>query len=352
MASNTGVRGCKRAVSVNGETFESVTAFCNAYGLKYPSVSVQLRKGVPPETIIEKYGTLPTTQRYKANARTATPCSYDGVDYPSVSAAADALGIPGHTIPLCMQTKGLSVNEAIKYIMESGEYQTSGGGLGQRMPCVVEGVLYPSRSAACQAYGVKYISVASRMSRNGMTFEEALASGGVARRHIQPMASIWDGLQLSGFVPVDDKDPLFQMGNIFSKICLTPTYLFDSAKGIAALKISTSLHTISEYRDIYFLLQYPVKGTIADIQIILPNLLSDGDEGKPQTTDELNQIINKLNSQYAGVTLVVVDGCVRAVSAMTLLCGNINTRLLIRNYQRFLGTAAAMYDDCATNCLV
>ena len=105
-------------VQVGDKTFESIMAFCDAYGLKYPTVSVKLRKGVPPEQILADYGALPTTTRYKADSKAAIPCSYGDMQFPSIVAASDALGIPPHYIATGMKARHCSVNDALKYLME------------------------------------------------------------------------------------------------------------------------------------------------------------------------------------------------------------------------------------------
>ena len=46
-------RGGPQEVVAYGHTYKSIVEFCNAYDLKYPNTSAQLRAGVEPEVVIE-----------------------------------------------------------------------------------------------------------------------------------------------------------------------------------------------------------------------------------------------------------------------------------------------------------
>lgn len=350
MAKRTSKGMCqKREVVVGEQKYESITAFCNAYGLKYPATSVLLRKGVEPETIIANAGSLPTTTRYKPGAKTAIPCSYNGVDYPSITAAADALGIPSHRIPACMKARKCSASEAIKYLMEEAdEYaRRPVEDIGAKRPCTINGVLYSSQAAACKAYGVRAITVYSRMSREGISFEEALASGGVARKHVKPMIELWEKISLSPFTPTEDGNILLQIADALTKTGLEVNCLYDASLEVAAVKIEASLHAVSDFREVYILLPYPSCPSITDVEFILPCLCQCNSSSMPQKMRILDKI-NVINTKYAGACLSMVDKNLRVSSAATQSGSHLNIRVFLRNFHRFLGTAAAMYDDCVT----
>ena len=332
-----------KQVVVGGKIYNSITEFCDAHGLKYPSVSAQLRKGVAPEDILANHGNLPTTTRYKSGSKAAHPCAYDGVEYPSMMAAADALGIPAHRITTCMKTRQCSASDAIRHLMEDNDGEVlNTGNQGKREPCVVEGVLYPSKSAACQAYGVRYITIHSRMTREGLTFEEALASGGVTRRHIQPMLEQWTGNPLKPFLPAEENSAFMQVSNTLKKAGLDPIQLYDVTRNMAAIKVAAPLHAISDVRSIYFLLPYSSLGQLIDIEIIIPYLY---DMVKDVSSDTLFSVLNSVNQKYTGITLSVSIDHIQASSLITLFCGHINNRILLRRYQRFIGTASAIFDE-------
>lgn len=335
----------KQQVVMPGETFESITAFCNAYDLKYATTSLQLRKGISPEEIVANRGTLPTTTRYRSDSRAAIPCSYDEVNYPSISVAAEALGIPPHRISTCMKTRKCSVNDAIRYLMEDKEVLIDIDTAGRREPCVVEGVLYPSRAAACQAYGVKYISVYSRMRRNNISFEEALASGGIARRNARAMVSVWDELSLKAFTPAEKDNVLIQLADVFTKAGFTWKLFYDAKCKVAAIMFNISLHTISEFRDIYLLTQYPPCGNVVDIELLIPELYKD--KLKPLNYD----LLNTLNMKYCGACLGSINGVLRASTALSVTVGHINSRTTLRTLLRFVGTSSAMYDEYTTHLI-
>jgi len=348
MAKRSGSVRQMREVVANGKTYQSITEFCNAHGLKYPSVAAQLRKGIPPETIIENHGVLPTTTRYKAGSRIAIPCSYDGVEYPSITAAADALGLPAHRIPACMKRRKCSASDAIKYLMEEADdeqFNITVDSTGPRIPCVVEGVLYPSRSAACKAYGVRYVTVHSRMEREDLSFEDALASGGVNRRHIQPMNVLWGDLNLIEFTPNDPGDALSQILNIIIKTGQDAHCFYDSSQKIGAVKVHAPLHAISDYKDIYILIPYPVSSSVIDIELMLPNLCHCKITSAKKRL-EILEFLCSVNAKYSGACLNLFNTQLRVSSALSLVSAHINNRIILRSFQRFLGTAAAMYDDC------
>lgn len=332
-----------REVIVYGHTYDSIMEFCDAYNLKYPNTSAQLREGVSPEVIVENSGNLPSVPRSKSGVRASIPCSYDGVDYPSMTAAADALGIPAHRIPAYMKTNHCSANEAIAALMQLGESRINNAGKGKREPCVVDGVTYPSRGAACHAYGVRYVSVHSRMRREGLSFEEALSSGGFARKHMQAMKSSWGAVHLFPFTPEDNNSVLTQIGSMLKDSGLQPEYQYDSAREIAAVKVSPTLHAISDARDMYILMPYPDKNSLTDVEIMIPFLCSCEMSDETFALSTLHRI-NALNRKYTGVCLFVGDGQLSLSAAVTVKTEYINKRTFLRAYQRVVGTAAGIYD--------
>lgn len=333
-----------REITVYGHTYNSITEFCNAYDLKYPNTSAQLRQGINPEVIIENSGNLPSTPRRTSGVRASIPCSYDGVDYPSMTAAADALGIPAHRIPMYMKANHCSVNEAIEALMQLDESELHHEGKGKREPCVVDGVTYPSRGAACHAYGVKYVSVHSRMRRDGLTFEAALSAGGFPRKHMQALKSSWGTAHLFPFTPdTDNNSALLQIGSMLKDSGLQPEYQYDSAREIAAVKISPTLHAISDARDMYILMPYPDKSSLTDIEIMIPYLCPCEMSDEAEALSTL-QRINALNRRYAGVCLFAENGQLSLSAAVTVKADYINKRTFLRTYQRIVGTAADIYD--------
>ena len=89
---------------------------------------------------------------------TAVPTRIRGVDYPSMGAAARALGV----------TRG-----AIWYAMEKGTLDRCGLGAigigaavtGLRKPCWYRGKHYPSRSDAARAHGVSVSAVSRSVAK-------------------------------------------------------------------------------------------------------------------------------------------------------------------------------------------
>ena len=337
-------RGGPQEVVAYGHTYKSIVEFCNAYDLKYPNTSAQLRAGVEPEVVIENSGNLPSVYRPKAGPRPPVPCSYDGVDYPSITAAADALGIPAHRIPLYMKANRCSANSAIEALMQLDEKELRHEGKGKREPCIIDGVTYSSRGAACKAYGVKYVSVHSRMKRDGLSFEEALSSGGFARKHMQALKSCWGSIHLFPFTPDQNTAAaLLQIGSMLKDSVLQPEYQYDSAREIAAVKISPTLHAIADARDMYILMPYPDKNSLVDIEFVIPYLCSCEMSDETTILSTLHRI-NALNRKYTGVSIFVEDGHLSLSAAMTVTTNYINKRTFLRAYQRIVGTATDIYD--------
>lgn len=154
----------RRKVKIYEEEYASVTDFCIAYGLKYVSAVKYLNKGWEPEDIVEVMGGLPTTARAKTGGNERQFCTYKGISYPSAFAAAESLGLPPHAIYNYKKQHNCSTNEAIQKLMDCGEAERI---IGQeeiearKRPIMVAGTLYPTKMAACETYGVPYISVRS-----------------------------------------------------------------------------------------------------------------------------------------------------------------------------------------------
>lgn len=335
----------KRPIQVGDVTYESITAFCDAYGLKYPAVSAHLRKGRSPEEILDILEALPTTTRYKEDSEAAIPCSYGGVDYPSITAAADALGIPSHRIYSYRKTHKCSASNAIQHLMEDDQQNTTADIPGRAQSCCIAGVLYPSKGAACKAYGTRYITVQSRMKREGLTFEEALTSGGIKRKHILPVPELWHTLNLQPISPADEKSAFAQVLDTLSKAGITPLSLYDMTNRIGAIKFTFPLRTLDEERTMYFLLPYPLQSIMVNIEFIIPELYLPNSCSQNDAQLLLKRI-NMANHKYAGVSLSLIDGHVQATSLTTQINGHINSRLLLRWFHQSVGTAASMLDVC------
>jgi len=184
-------------VSCDGKTYGSLKEFANDRGLNYSRVLHYFRKGRTPEEIVEL---CQFTQASKAAIEPVEhakrhPVMYKNVKYDSIYAAAEALGVSPARIYDIRKRKGLSAEEAIDYAL-SNLSRPGDGESPNSKPCVVEGVTYPSREAAIQAYHMTRITVYSRMEREGISFEEALIQGRNSATYRPPTISLFPTLRL------------------------------------------------------------------------------------------------------------------------------------------------------------
>jgi len=165
-------------ISYNGESYDTLKEFAAQNNLNYSKVLAYHRKGKSPEEIVELC-------QFSAASKASSPpketskrylVEYNGVQYTSLYAAAEALGLAPSRLYDLRKKKNLSPAEAIEYAL-THLAKAGKGDSPNANPCVVEGVTYPSREAAMQAYRIPRITVYSRMEREGISFEEALIRG-------------------------------------------------------------------------------------------------------------------------------------------------------------------------------
>ena len=157
------------------------------------------------------------------------------------------------------------------------------------------------------------------------------------------MKSSWGAVHLFPFTPEDDNSVLTQIGSMLKDSGLQPEYQYDSAREIAAVKVSPTLHAISDARDMYILMPYPDKNSLTDVEIMIPFLCSCEMSDETSALSTLHRI-NALNRKYTGVCLFVGDGQLSLSAAVTVKTEYINKRTFLRVYQRIVGTAAGIYD--------
>lgn len=181
------MRANAQSIIYQEKEYPTLRAFAEELGLNYPKVTSYHRQGKSAEEIVELC-------RYQKNKKQC-PVFYNGVQYDSLYSAATTLGLnPGQLYDI-KKRNNISGEEAIAYLIH--KLETKGQQQPRRAtPCIVDGVSYPSREAAINAYHMTRITVYSRMEREGISFEEALIRGRKASLYRAPAISLFPSLRL------------------------------------------------------------------------------------------------------------------------------------------------------------
>jgi hypothetical protein len=350
----------KKPVTAQNRNFESITEFCQEFGLKYSSVNAQLRKGYTGDEILEKAGTLPMGTRYSDTHSSAQQCSYNGVEYPSLVVAADSLGIPMDKVIAIKKEENLPINTAIARIMEEQlsviEPNSSKIKAKKHVGEIsIDGVIYKNMQEALLAYGMPYITVKSRMEREGISFEEALCRGKKERRHITPYLSnslykiIRSEQDLSVLceqfvVPKDNKDIFAILSKQLMNNAYTVTTYYYQAAQVGMICFYEQLHAIRERRLIVLSFPYPQTFYPLNIEISIPNLLTVSTDNKEEHYVLLKKI-NNLQGKYLNASINLSNDKISVRWLYTLTSATINIRQFLITLHKFIGTAAAMFDE-------
>lgn len=183
-------------ITYKGHTYSSLKDFAVAQNLKYSTVLAKHRKGQTAEEIVEscQFTTASRAEPPIQEAAKRCPVEYNGVSYPSLYAAASALGLSPNSL-YDLRKRGMSPVESIDYALENLT-KAGEGKSGHARPCEIEGVCYPSQEAALNAYNLTRITVYSRMQREGISFEEALVRGRDSAVYREPTPSMFFSFHL------------------------------------------------------------------------------------------------------------------------------------------------------------
>lgn len=324
----------KREIVCNGHIFESISEFCKEYGLKYSSVTHHLHQGRSPEYILEALSGLPASDRYSEDSRIGYKVEYNGARYPSIVSACDSLGLSPTVVYTYKKMHGCSASQAIKKVFEND------GDDPARRPVKVDGILYPSKAAACAAYGVPYITVISWAKRNGTSFEEALANGGFSRKHRKAEELCFK--QVLGGLTEQDPDADDQCWVKLKRMLEdnayeTHSYYNKEAKK-AVLTFATSLHLDQQKRDIYIILPSPRDSATVNIEMVMPKVLQVDTKGGADMTAILT-CVNEVNLKF-GVQCCLDGDQIRTNMMVYASQSNLHKRVIYIALHRFIGTSA------------
>ena len=96
---------------------------------------------------------------------------YNDKIYKTLSDAANKLGLSQPYLSALKSSRNLSDAGAVEYAIKQQDTEHM---RGNNRECIVFGKRYPSIAAACRYHEIPYISVRSRMSRQGESVEEAI----------------------------------------------------------------------------------------------------------------------------------------------------------------------------------
>jgi hypothetical protein len=146
----------------DGVVYPSLTAACRAHGINDTSVHTRSKsKGI---TLAEAFEEIIV---HGVQTQNRSDFLYDGVVYPSLTAACRAHGIDSRTVHNRSKRKGTTLAEAFEAIIVHGVQTKNRGDI------LYDGVVYASLAAACRAHGIDSRTVHTRSKRKGITLAEA-----------------------------------------------------------------------------------------------------------------------------------------------------------------------------------
>ena len=146
-------------VMYKGVEYSSIKSACKSLGLNYSTIKSRIDKlGSSFEEVVN--------QSYNSNR---TKVVYNGVEYNSIRSACKELGFTYKIITDRMRKHKLSFEDAVNYT------STRCNNNVKRIKVTYNGVEYNSIMSACKELGFNYVTVSSRMKRNDLSFEEAIA---------------------------------------------------------------------------------------------------------------------------------------------------------------------------------
>lgn len=329
------------AVQAEGHTFPSVAKFCSYYGLKYVSVLNRIRQGASGDEILET-----VTPRPARGTEQTQKCVFEGEEYPSLSAAADALGVSVWKVYSAKQNSSLSPEAALQKAIDMEETELPSQG---REKCVVAGKEYKTKREAVLAYGATMSTITSRMQRNGVTFEEALLQWKKSRtRIVGDKSTLWDFNKedIGEEIPLDEilEDSIVAktveclQRNGYDPVC----YKDIATEHGWICYINPIINVSSSPIDIYIFCSET--RAIKDIELLAFALSSVPKDNEEAYYSVLN-LLNQYNGMYNSIKVWEKNGMICASTSYPITTKIITGRLFIRYLHRLMGTAEAVRNE-------
>lgn len=339
----------KKPITAEGRIFQSLLAFSNYYGFKYSSVVARVNKGYTGDEILASLGIMSQSRPYQPYIGTAHACTFEGIDYPSIVSAADAVGVEPTDVYHIMKTYDLSPDKAIRKALDEKIAKDTAPVEPTAWSCVIAGKTYRNKAEAVKVYGTKMSTVESRMQRKGISFEEALLLGHRERKQMIGENSRYIDLNISELIRTKNTAKL-EMDSVVSDITevlknnnYTPEiYEIKNIPNMVAIKFEESLFPISDKRNLYLFLT--TDKTSQQIEIVLPDLITFPQESQILLALLLEKI-NELNRRYVSGKVYVRNGSVTCSWSFPIVSKTLNSRLLLKNIYSFIGTSSKFYEE-------
>jgi hypothetical protein len=164
-----------KPVTVQGVDYPSIKAAAQAHNMSPAKVRGRLRRGNTIEQALELEKTTPTSKTKTVARATGVaqpkPVTVQGVDYPSIKAAALAHDLTPALVRGRLR-RGKTIEQALDKDTAAPPTTTKNNLVGQAHPITVAGVKYPSIKAAAQAHKLEPALIRGRLHR-GMTIDKA-----------------------------------------------------------------------------------------------------------------------------------------------------------------------------------
>lgn len=297
--------------------FDSIIAFCEAYGCRVSTTQKKFVRGIPPSQVIRDNQLYKRNERKPIQHKRQYPCTFGNETYSSLAEAASALGIPLYWLYNFKKKHNYSAQTALELAVD--EYpkvkRTTSHKNGRCLPCKIDGTTYPSRASACKAYDMPAITVYSRMEREGISFEEALARGNKDRKHIIPIPVKFNKLHLikHDITELNPELSIVSLYNMLQRYKYLPEF-YKAATGEFVLKIDETFSPIQRPYNMYIVFPSSDTKSRVPVEIVVPKLITYHNDEMPYSPSFF-QRLNELNLKYINLKLVY-DPPSRTVSAI------------------------------------
>ena len=343
---------------VGEKQFRSVTEFCEEYNLGYRTVLALLKKGYSGAEIVRIMLELPDVQKKSRGNR---PVTFAGKEYSSVAEACRQLHIKQERVYNYLR-RGIPAEEALERAIEvqkvyDGKSDGRSGSSGPAGdPCVIGGVYFKSRKEACAAFQMSYPSVMSRIQRHPeMSFEEALLRGAKKWRYIEPVRQLSSPANDFSFrfssSPGDEPEIplLLQIEDLLAANGYgDPEELeflceWDKEPERWTIEMDVYLHPPRSQKCVDICYERTTPNFVQSFQFFVNDLFRVPEETGRGEMGRCMELINKLHTEFAGVTLCVLGKTVRASGLYIASGQSFSGRQFMYALHRFLGTAAEMH---------
>lgn len=277
-------------ITYDGKTYKSIMEFSEEYGLRYSTTVAQLKQGIPPDKVIERQK-IHQNRTYSPQS----PVTYKGVTYPSLAAAAMAFEIAPPYIYNLKRKNHCSSEEALKTAIAGKKKAISKG--GNQKECIVDGVVYSSKNEAIKAYDTLYVTVKSRMLREGISFEEALIKGNQERHRLKPTEPVFkEGDSLKSVRNLNWEEYNEKYQQIYDKL-ISMKY---NPKFYSVNKVDESL--VLALPEKFLNNKYAANCYVSlapyTTELVIPNLITDA---LYDLISDKKAFINTVNASYCGI---------------------------------------------------